>query len=172
MSTPTNTNTPVPTSGENNPPTNTPTNVSPTAQTGTSAQASRNQQRNHNNNNCPIAVDTTNKDFQGKEPSIGAVMGLRIEKINKKVTYDICRDNLANHIGSKIENGDIIVRLVTEYEHPEVNYEAENKPKALPGTDVDDKIEKAIQAEKVKLYVKELRQIKSNIKKVFSLIWG
>ena len=85
MSTPSESNTnPTPSSGGTTPAASTPT---PTTQT-------RNQQTN-NNSTLPFA---TNKDFQGAEPSIGAVLGMKIEKIDKKVTFDVFKDKLVNYI--------------------------------------------------------------------------
>ena len=103
---------------------------------------------------------------------MGAVLGLTIEKIEAKVNYDVFREKLCNYIGRKINDGDLIVCQVRDYANPEKEFEATNKPKALEGVDKDDPTEKAIQAEEIKLYVKQRSMIRSNIKKVFALIWG
>ena len=34
-------------------------------------------------------IDTSNKSFKGAEPNIGCVLGLRFEKVDKKIAYNI-----------------------------------------------------------------------------------
>ena len=156
---------------------NTPTgggNATPAPATTTTtrgqSQGNRNQSRNQPNR--PVAVDTTSKSFNGEEPNVGAVLGLKIEKIDAKVTYDVFREKMCNYIGRKISDGDLIVCLVRDYTDPIKEFEADNKPKALTDDEADDPTEKAIHNEMVKLYVKQHALIRSNIKKVYALIWG
>ena len=73
---------------------------------GNNSNRSRNQNRQNYNR------DISNKSFEGAEPSVGAVLGLQSERIDKKVNYEQFKDKLVNYIGRKFDNGDDIVCTV------------------------------------------------------------
>ena len=39
-------------------------------------------------------LDTSNKAFEGSEPNIGCVLGLRFRKLDKTVAYDVFRKKI------------------------------------------------------------------------------
>ena len=43
-------------------------------------------------------VDTSNKASKGAEPDIGCVLGMRFEKVDKKVVYDVFHNKFSNYI--------------------------------------------------------------------------
>ena len=47
--------------------------------------------------------------FEGSEPDIGCVLGLRFEKLDKKVTYDVFCNKFAKYIGSTMKYGNEVV---------------------------------------------------------------
>lgn len=79
----------------------------------------RNRVGNRNNYNR----DNSNKSFEGAEPSVGAVLGLTSERIDKKVSFEQFKEKLENYIGRKFDNGDDIVCIVKDYSDPMVAFE-------------------------------------------------
>ena len=61
-------------------------------------------------------MDVSKNNFEGAEPKIGCVIGMKYERIDKKVRSEIFRGNLCNYIESKIEYGTEISGLVKNYE--------------------------------------------------------
>ena len=112
------------------------------------------------------------KDFLGSEPKVGAVLGLRMERITKKVTMEIFKDKLINYIGREMTRGDDIACIVKDGSDPKPNFDANYKPKDL--TDEEEKKDL-----KVKIYLKDYDRYtkledehKDNLKKLYSIIWG
>ena len=68
-------------------------------------------------------VDTSNKVFKGVEPNIGCVLGLRFEKVDKNVAYDVFREKFTSYIGSNMKYGNKVVCGVKEYKDPMTDYE-------------------------------------------------
>ena len=57
-------------------------------------------------------LELSNKDFEGETPEIGCVLGLRNEKITKKVPFDTFRDKIADFIVKKLDNAMDIMLIV------------------------------------------------------------
>ena len=127
----------------------------------------RNRQASRNN----PTVDTSNKAFEGAEPDIGCVLGLRFVKVDKKVAYDVFCDKFANYISRSMKYGNEVVCAVKEYKDPVTDYEENNMPKDLPRGETSA-AKKAILNQKVKLYVTKEAEIKDNKWKIYGKIWG
>ena len=56
-----------------------------------------------------MTVNTSNKSFEGAEPEIGCVLGLRFEKVYKKVAYNAFHNNSTNYIGRTTMYGNEVV---------------------------------------------------------------
>ena len=54
-------------------------------------------------------VDTSNKAFEGAEPDIGCVPGMRFGKVDKKVAYNVFCNKVANYIGRTMKYGNEVV---------------------------------------------------------------
>ena len=107
--------------------------------------------------NAPVSgsiptVDTSNKAFEGVEPDIKCVLGLRFEKVDKKVSYDLFCNKFANYIGRTMNYGNKVVCAVKEYKNPMTGYEWNDMPKDLPKGETSA-VKKSILDQKVKLYV-------------------
>ena len=66
-----------------------------------------NQGRNRNNRNYGNSNNYFNaiKNFEGVEPKVGVVLGLRLERFDKKVLFEIFKDKLINYMGHEIMMG-------------------------------------------------------------------
>ena len=60
-------------------------------------------------------VDTSNKAFEGAETDIWCVLGLRFEKVDKKVAYDVFHNKFSNYIGRIMKYMNKVVCAVKEY---------------------------------------------------------
>ena len=56
-----------------------------------------------------MIINTTIRNVVGEEPGIGAVLGLIIENIDKKLPFDIFRDKLSNYIVITFNNPENVV---------------------------------------------------------------
>ena len=61
--------------------------------------------RNGKSSRSNLTVDTSNKAFEGAEPYIGCVLGLRFEKLDNKVSYNVSHNKFDNYIGSTMKYG-------------------------------------------------------------------
>ena len=116
-------------------------------------------------------VDMSNKAFERAEPDIGCVLGLRFEKLDKKVANDVFRNKFDNYIGRTMKYGNKAVCAVKEYKDPMNDYEENNIPKELT-TGETSVVKKAILDQQVKLCVTKEAEIKDNICDIYEKIWG
>ena len=94
-----------------------------------------NDNRNRNNNRNNYVRDTINKGFEGAEPSVGAVLGLTSERIDKKVSFEQFKEKLENYIGRKFDNGDDIACIVKDYKDPMEAIVKKHEPDDLTTTE-------------------------------------
>jgi hypothetical protein len=66
---------------------------------------------NRPSNRTPSAQTSTNRDFEGATPKLGAVLALRSENVNKKVNYDRFLEKLAIYVVNELKNGDSLVEV-------------------------------------------------------------
>ena len=135
--------------------------------------ATRNNRRATNNRQNLSAVTIQSTDgasFEGSCSEIGAVMGLRTEKITKKVPFSIFVEKLGDYIITDIKYGSDIENCVRRMEDPFLNFETKHKPTSLTTQEpsFDDKM---LQQERLKAYVLRENQLKDNIIKVYGLLW-
>ena len=139
----------------------TPTDASATtpAATPTSTSTNRTDRRSdgpHNRTNDrsnQTMSGNVEKNFSGKEPSIGSVLGLRSEKIDKKSTFDIFRKHLVNYIKRTLDEASDVVDIVKYQEDPSEGFEKDYLPKSKTATELDDPVTKALQDQEVKMYL-------------------
>ena len=73
-----------------------PTTITAGNNTGTSNDTSRSRNYNSNkyqgsNRNQTNYVGSDTKNWEGAKPELGAVFGLKVENLNKKVSFEISR---------------------------------------------------------------------------------
>ena len=124
--------------------------------------------------NCTGTPQTsTTRDFEEATPKIGGILALRSENVTKKVNYDIFCEKLYIYVMNELKDGNVIVQVV---KNPETNiidgFEKNNKPKELSVAASTSTVDKEIHKEEIEEYVKDLKQIKANLKKLYGLICG
>ena len=133
---------------------------------GNNSNRSRNQNRQNYNR------DISNKSFEGAEPSVGAVLGLQSERIDKKVNYEQFKDKLVNYIGRKFDNGDDIVCTVKNSTDPMTLCEKKYKPEDLTADAKKDDFLVKIYMEEYKRFRTKQDQVTVSMKKLYNVIWG
>ena len=73
---------------------------------------------------------------------MGVMMGFKIEKFDKKVTYDIFREKLVTYICRKFEECDYVTGFVKEYEDLITFFENDHEFTALDDKEKDEERER------------------------------
>ena len=127
--------------------------------------------RNRTQNRYAALQSTSSRDFEGATPKIGGVLGLRSENVTKKINYDSFCEKLGIYVMNELRDGDAIVEATKNPAADIISdFEMNNKPQAVDSTASD--VDKEIHKEEIKEYVKDRKLIKSNLKKVYSLMYG
>ena len=120
-----------------------------------------------------FAASSTLRNFEGSTPNIGGVLALRSENVTKKVNYDKFCEKLRSYIMREFKGGEYVVDILKD---PSVDiadeYRKSSKPTDLTSAEKSSDVEVEIKKEEIKEYVKQLNTIKSNLKKIYSLIFG
>ena len=137
--------------------------------TGNRHRGTHNRYTNRSGN----AVMSTSKDFDGATPKIGGVLALRSENVTKKLNYDMFCEKLGTYIMNEFKNGDAVVEVTKDHDFDAIGgFETDNKPVELSADEKKSTVDVEIHKEEIKEYVKDLKTIKSNLKKMYSLIYG
>ena len=121
----------------------------------------------------------TDKYFVGQTPAIGGVLALQGEThVQKRVTFDRFRELLCNYIAIELQEADNITCLVQDFKDPIQEFE-KDKPKMPTNDEGKEKelkdlspIDQMILKEEVKNYSTSVKLIKTNIQRVYGMIWG
>jgi hypothetical protein len=136
------------------------------------ARSTQGTRQGRQNTRGTPTMSSANKNFEGAEPGVGAVLGLRYEKIDKKVTYEVFREKMSNYIERTMKYGDDVVCLIKDYEDPIESFEMNNMPEELSASDKENSVKVAIQQQRIKLYVSKEADLINNVQAIYSKIWG
>ena len=116
---------------------------------------------------------STPRDFEGVTPKIGGVLALRSENMLQKVSYDIFCEKLGVYIMNEFKGGENVVEITKDHTIDIISsFESNNKPTELTDEEKKSTIDVEIKKEEIKEYVKDLKLIKSNLNKIYNLIYG
>ena len=120
-----------------------PITVAAATTTATHVTDSGNRGRNRNKDkyNSDVHSGSNGKDFEGAQASIGGILGLKMERLQHKVTFEIFTEKLKTFVLSDFKNPkDVlpILRLVD----PLIGFKARNVPAALSDKEKGEDIEK------------------------------
>ena len=122
----------------------------------------------------PNTVSTnTPRDFEGVTPKIGGILALRSENMTKKVNYDIFCEKLGVYSMNEFKGGENVVGVTRNHAIDIISsFQTNNKPVELSEEEKKSTIDVEIKKEEIKEYVKDLKLIKSNLKKIYNLVYG
>ena len=139
--------------------------------TVTSPVSNRNQARFPRRQNA--SVMSTPKDFKGATPKIGGILDLRNENMTHKVNYDIFFEKLGIYIMNDFKGGENVVEITKNQDTDIISsFQTMNKPVELTEDERLSTIDVEIKKEEIKEYVKDLKLIKTNLKKIYNLMYG
>ena len=137
---------------------------------------SGNSNRTNNNNR---RVDNRRNLFSGNERTwcgdkaeIGAVLGLRTEHIDKKVSYRIFIEMMIEYTLREIDDASDVLPILSEEKDPIPIFEADHVPRTLSAEEKSDEALVAIQSQRVKKFVDREIRVKTNVKRIYGLIKG
>ena len=134
---------------------NTDLNNNAQQRSGNKQNINRNNRRGLNNNKNSVQL-TNHIAWEGDNSEVNGVVGMKIEKFHLKVSFETFKDKVMNYV---ISNYDPIKAM-----------ESKHKPKSLE--DATDQIEKDIQREKIKKFVSREYVLRSNMEKLYGILWG
>ena len=112
------------------------------------------------------------KGWEGEEPKVGGVLGLRSEWLDKKVSFEVFLEKTTDYILRKFTNPRDIVGAVRDLKDPSTNFRKHNLPKNLSNKQKESDVEVAIQAQRIKLYAVREADMKNNMDKVYGIVKG
>ena len=137
------------------------------------ANSTSNRHPNRFANRAGNVQSSTPRDYEGATPKIGGILTLRSENMTKKVSYDIFCEKLRIYVMNEFKNGEHIVEVTRD---PSVDvlksHNDKFKPKELTAKEKLSSIDVDIKREEVKDFVKDIKVIKTNLKKVYNLVYG
>ena len=150
-----------------------PTTAAAATTTTTQATDSGNRGKNRNKDkyNSAVHFGSNDKEFEGAQPSIGGILGLKTERLQHKVTFEIFTEKLKTFILSDFKNPkDVLptLRLVD----PLIGFKARNAPAALSDQEKGEEIEQQMQSMRIKLYINREQAVKGNMDKLYGVIIG
>ena len=82
-------------------------------------------------------------------------------------------EKLAIYIINELKNGDSIIE-VTKNPNATIikDFQKDNKPKELSDEDKKSTVDVEIHKEEIKEYVKDLKQLRTNLKKIYGIVFG
>ena len=135
----------------------------------TSSRSNMNRGRNNRSTNN-IMQSSEGASFEGACPDIGGILGLRSERINKKLPFSVFTEKLADYVGAEIKYGRDLETCIKLMQDPRKGFEERHKPPPLTVEEptFDDKY---LQQEKLKRYITRETHLEENISKVYSIVW-
>ena len=98
---------------------------------GGSSRSQRNNRTWEKNQNNNPQVGSNERARGGAKPEIGAVLGLRMEKLDNKVSFEVFRKKMINHVLSEFKNPNHIIAVLKKMVHPMEGLRRENKVQSL-----------------------------------------
>ena len=92
-------------------------------------------------------------DYEGECEKVGAILGLRSERLHKKVSYEQFIEKLCNYIVQAYADGADIKVLLMKGRDPIEAYEDKFMPSPLSNEDKDNPVKDAILKEEIKQFV-------------------
>ena len=133
-------------------------------------QRSRSNQNSRRRNNQIIT--TNDQSYQGECEDIGYILGLRLEKFDKKVQFQVFLEKLGVYIVSNLKDSGDIQPLYATLSDPNIDFAAKHKPikpKSDEGGEVNE-VDREMYREEVKQFVQRKINMRRNKEKVYGLI--
>ena len=131
-----------------------------------------NNKKKSNNNAVFQGQGSDSNNFEGADPDAGVVLGLRAERIKKKVSFDVFTEKISDYIIREYDHGRDIKPVFTKLQLPHEAFKRKHKPKGLSSEEAKDDAEVKMQEQRYKMYISRELQLEDNLSKAYSLVWG
>ena len=131
--------------------------------------------KHHTTGTRSVHSAISERNFVGQTPEIGGVLALKGEaNISNRVYYDKFKELLANYVLKELNEPGDVVCAINDMEDPLVRYEKLNNPPGITQEEKQnmDAVDMMILQEKVKDYHKGTKMMVSNMKKMYTYVWG
>ena len=113
------------------------------------------------------------KTYEGDTPEIGAVLALQNENVDKKANFSVFCERIGTYIMKEYKNGEDVVAVTKDITVDIVDtFKTEKKPDNLTAAEKRSEVDVEIKKEEIKAYVRDLKTLESNLKKIYSLVFG
>ena len=116
--------------------------------------------------------DVSNKDFEGDTPDIGCVLGLRSEKISRKVQFNTFREKLEDYLTKNLTSPMDIMPILKDMKDPYNDFVRDHLPRDLTANEEKSTAKVEIFKQKIKKYVDRELLLHDNKIKIYSYVWG
>ena len=129
-----------------------------------------NRQRSNNIN------PTNAANLEGDCPSLSAVLGLRVERLNKKLPFHQFTEKVYFHAFSTYKDGGDLHPLFFDFDDPLNSLVTKHRPiNPEPISNEDesiDEVDPEIYKEEIKQFIQRKLNLQRNTEKAYGLIWG
>ena len=139
----------------------------PTEAATTTARTTR---RNNNNRYQPNIIQSVEpRDWEGMKPALKVVLGLRLEKLTHKVSYDVFAEKLATYVITDIDSGDKIACAITHHVDPRTSIV---EPTDLSLADQNSFVKIELKKREISKYIRDQENVDTAMSKLYKFIWG
>ena len=71
------------------------------------------------------------KNWGDTKPEVGAVLGLKVENLSEKVSFEVFREKAKTYILGDFKNPKDVLSIITELVNPMVDFKKSNEPDKL-----------------------------------------
>ena len=133
---------------------------------------SLNSNSNRRNDNRKNVFTNNEKTWQGNTPDVGAVLGLRTEFLDKKVSFRVFMEKMEEHAVRKLDNGNDLIPLMREQVDPRISFENTHLPKVLTAVEKLNEVKVEVHKQRIKMYVNREIELNMNMTKIYGLVKG
>ena len=134
-----------------------------------SGRGNNNNRRTDNRRNLFNANERT---WEGDKTEIGAVLGLRTEHLDKKVSFRVFIEKMIEYVLREVRDASDVLPVLTKREDPVRIFRTNNMPTELSDEEKKKEVLVEIQKQRIKKFVDREIAVESNMKRVYGLIKG
>ena len=140
---------------------------------GTTAQGGSEAKKTGNSwgKNAKAQTSAVSYGFEGAKAEIGAVLGMRHERMKLKVMFDEFVEKFTNYLTSNMTGARDVVKTVTDRDDALERIDVD-EPVDLTEEEERSKVKVMLKTEEVKKFGARRQLAKDNLVKVYGLIWG
>ena len=146
------------------------TNSSNSNQTRNDTNSSSNN--NRRNDNRRNTFTNNERTWQGNTTDVGAVLGLRTEYLDKKVSFRVFMEKMEEYAVRKLDNGSDLIPLMRDQVDPRISFEKTHLPKELTVKEKENEVKVEVHKQRIKMYVNREIELNMNMTKVYGLVKG